>query len=88
MNILRRFPIRLRLTLAFAVAMGVVLAIIGAFVYVGLSTAIDSSIDTGLRTRAGDITALIRQADSGLEESAGTRLGEAQNFAQVLDGAG
>src|SRR5680860_1182882 len=88
MNILRRFPIRLRLTLAFAVAMGVVLAIIGAFVYVGLSTAIDSSIDTGLRTRAGDITALIRQADSGLEESAGTMLGEAQNFAQVLDGAG
>ncbi|HZJ02832.1 MAG TPA: ATP-binding protein [Thermoleophilia bacterium] len=86
MERLRRLPIRLRLALAFALAMGLVLVLVGFFVYEGVSGGIDRSISAGLTARAGDISALIRQADSGLQENAQTVLGnEDESFAQVLD---
>lgn len=89
MSLFAVIPIRTRLTLGFAVAMGLVLAIVGAFLYVGLSGALDDSIRAGLEARAGDVTALIRQADSGLSEGGGNVLADqGDSFAQVLDPSG
>ena len=85
-QLLARLPIRLRLALAFAAAMAVVLAAIGLFLYLRLGSALDQTIDDGLRTRADDIAALVRQSESGLREGGGSRLAErGESFAQVLD---
>ena len=56
---LRRPPIRLRVTLAFALAMALVLTAIGAFVYVRFAAELDAAIDSGLRSRATDVAALV-----------------------------
>ncbi len=79
-----RLPIRLRLTLAFALAMAVVLGATGSFLYLRLGATLSRTIDQGLRTRAADVTALVQQSDSGLGE-AKPRQGRADGFAQVLD---
>ena len=47
-----RVPIRVRLTLAFALAMAVVLAALGAFVYVRVGNTLISSVDQTLRAQA------------------------------------
>lgn len=59
MSALARVPIRLRLTLGFAVAMAVVLAATGFFLYLRLGAELDESIDRGLRTRAQDVAATL-----------------------------
>jgi signal transduction histidine kinase len=64
-----RFPIRTRLTLAFALAMAVVFAATGLFLYLRLGSALDRTIDQGLRARATVVTALAQQADAGLRAS-------------------
>jgi signal transduction histidine kinase len=74
-------PIRFRLTLAFALAMAVVLAATGLFLYLRVGAALDRTIDQGLRQRANDVGALVRQGD--------TRLGAGrEGLAQVLDPSG
>jgi two-component system OmpR family sensor kinase len=50
----RALPIRLRLTLPFALAMAVVLAAMGFFVYVRVGGALLASIDQNLRAQAGE----------------------------------
>jgi two-component system OmpR family sensor kinase len=50
----RALPVRLRLTLPFAVAMAVVLAAMGFFVYVRVGGALLASIDQNLRAQAGE----------------------------------
>jgi len=85
-RVLARLPIRLRLTLAFAAAIALVLSATGLFLYLRLASTLDQTIDAGLRARADDIAALVRQADSGLREGGGSRLAErGESFAQVLD---
>jgi heavy metal sensor kinase len=76
-----RVPLRLRLTAAFGLAMTVLLAAAGFLLYHHLGTSLDHSLTQGLRTRAADISALVKQADTGLRES-GLRT---DGFAQVLD---
>jgi two-component system OmpR family sensor kinase len=77
---LARVPIRLRVTLAFAVAMAIVLAATGLFLYLRLGSALDRTIDQSLRARASDVGALVLQGDS---------LGsEGQGITQVLDSGG
>ncbi len=89
MGALARIPIRLRLTLAFVVAMAVVLSAIGLFVYVRLDAALDGTIDQSLRGRADDVTALVREAGSELGTRSGPGLAESdETFAQVLDATG
>jgi two-component system OmpR family sensor kinase len=80
-------PIRVRLTLAFALAMAVVLAATGVFLYLRLGSALDSSINQGLRARAADVAALVEQADTGLRESRTLR-GPDSGFAQAVTAAG
>jgi heavy metal sensor kinase len=85
MQPLRRLPIRLRLTLAFAAAMALVLAGTGAFVYFRMENALDSSVDQGLRSRASDLAALVRQSDEGLTEAGHSPLTErGENIAQIV----
>jgi signal transduction histidine kinase len=59
-----RLPIRVRLTLAFAVAMAIVLAAMGAFVYVRVGGALESSVDQTLRAQAPEIAARLRAGRS------------------------
>jgi two-component system, OmpR family, sensor kinase len=81
-----QLPIRIRLTLAFALVMALVLAATGLFLYLRLASGLDRTIEQGLRTRAADIVALVRQSDSGLRE--GRSGGVDSGLAQVIDARG
>jgi len=83
---MRRIPIRLRLTLAFALAMGVVLAATGAFLYLELRASLDESIDESLEARASEVAP--RLALGGLIVGPGMGSGLVdpdERFLQVLD---
>ena len=77
------------MTLAFAAAMAVVLFVVGLLIYVRYESELDSSIDRGLRSRAGDVATLLRETDSGGDAlpSRAESLGE-DSFAQVLTPSG
>lgn len=78
-----RLPIRLRLTLVFALALAAVLAGGGFALYGRLASSLDRTLDAGLRARAADVAALVGQSDTGLRESPA-----ANGSAQVLDTRG
>lgn len=85
MQSLLRLPIRLRLTLAFALVMALVLGATGAFVYLRMQSELNNSVNQGLRTRASDLAALVRQSDEALAEAGHSPLTErGENVAQVL----
>jgi two-component system OmpR family sensor kinase len=86
---LARVPIRLRLTLFFALAMAGVLAGLGLFVYLRVGSELDQAADRSLRARADDVAALVREAGSGLGAARGNALTEQEeSFAQVLEPGG
>ncbi len=60
-----RLPIRLRLTLAFAIAMAIVLAATGAFVYFRLASSLDNGVSENLDARLIDVSALARRGETG-----------------------
>jgi two-component system OmpR family sensor kinase len=66
--------------------MAIVLAATGIFIYLQLRADLDHTIDQGLRSRAGDISALVQQADTGLRDAT-TRpaRGPVAEFAQIID---
>lgn len=85
MRALRRVPIRIKVTLAFALVMAVVLAGVGLFLYVRLGDQLDESIDLGIGARASEFSALI-ESSSGtptLAADAGT-IDLDESFAQIL----
>jgi heavy metal sensor kinase len=84
---LSRVPLRLRLTAAFAVAMGAVLAVAGVLLYQHVTRTLDRTLDDGLQARAADVAALVTQSETGLRESP-VRAGIDTGFAQVLDTGG
>jgi two-component system OmpR family sensor kinase len=88
--ILDRLPLRLKLTLAFAGVMAVVLSAVGLFIYLRFETELDRTIDRDLRTRAGEVGSLVREAgQSGLTRAGRSQLTEqGESFAQVLDRSG
>jgi hypothetical protein len=53
---------RLRLTLAFVLAMALVLAVAGTFLYLSVRSSLDEQIDESLSARADDVAALVRRA--------------------------
>jgi two-component system, OmpR family, sensor kinase len=61
-----RFPIRVRLTLAFAIAMAIVLAATGAFIYFRVSSALNEAVNESLDSRLINARALAQQGDPGL----------------------
>ena len=68
-----RLPIRLRLTLAFTLAMALVLAAMSFFVYNRVDHALNASIDQSLRSQTVDVTHLDRGGStSTLRPAAGS----------------
>jgi len=66
-----------------------VLTATGLFLYMQLRSDLDHAINQGLRSRAGDISALVQQADTGLRDAATTpSAGPAAGFAQIIDAGG
>lgn len=69
--------------------MALVLGATGVFIYLRFSSELDATIDSGLRSRASDLAALVREADSGgLREGRRNLVGREESFAQVLDSSG
>jgi signal transduction histidine kinase len=82
-------PIRLKLTLAFTGVMALVLAATGLFLYLRLGAQLDQTLNDGLRSRAGDVSALVQQADKGLTDAVRTQGGDVgASPAQILDSGG
>ncbi len=82
-----RFPIRLRLTLVFAAAMGVILAGAGSFVYLRVADDLQQALDQELRARAQDLSALVLHRGS-LQATSGTLIERGESFAELLDSSG
>ena len=77
------------MTLAFSGVMAVVLAVIGIALYLRFETHLDETLNQGLRSRAGDVSALIQRTDSGLAAAGRSVLVErGESFAQILDADG
>ncbi len=68
--------------------MALVLGAIGFFVYLRFSNELDATINAGLRSRASDVAALVREADSGLREGHQNLVGRTESFAEVLQAGG
>ena len=77
-----RLPIRLRLTLLFALAMAVVLAAVGAFVYVRLERSLTEQIDESLEARAALLAPDLARGDSSAIDDA--RAPDDEGFVQVV----
>lgn len=60
-----RLPIRLRLTVAFGVAMAIVLTATGAFVYFRLESSLNEAVDENLAARLAAASALAESGGSG-----------------------
>jgi len=87
--VIRSLAIRVKVTLAFAAAMAVVLAIIGIAVYLRFASQLDETFNQGLRSRAGDVSALIQQRGGKLSAPGGSILVErGESFAQILGADG
>ena len=68
--------------------MAVVLAATGVFVYLRFQTELDATINAGLRSRADELAAQVRQADSGIGEPDQHLVGKTESFAEVLSAGG
>ena len=80
---MRKLPIRIRVTLAFAGVMALVLAGVGLFLYSQLDSRLNESIDNSLRSRAGEVTALVQGAPGRLGSGA-SLIEQEESFAQIL----
>lgn len=78
-----RMPIRVRLTLVFALALAVVLSAVGTFVYVRLGASLDEQIDESLETRAQLLVGDVAEGDVPR-----TLVGGEEAFAQVISPGG
>jgi heavy metal sensor kinase len=84
-----RLPTRVRVALAFSFVMAVLLAGVGLFLYIRLGTTLDGAIDRGLRSRAGDVVAMVQHQDAGLAQAGRNTLTErGENLAQIIDARG
>jgi two-component system OmpR family sensor kinase len=68
--------------------MALVLGATGVFVYLRFESELDATINSGLRSRANDVAALVKEADSGLREGHQNLVGRNESFAEVLDATG
>jgi heavy metal sensor kinase len=82
-----RLPIRLRLTLVFALTMAVVLLLAGWLVYARVANNLDNALDEQLRSRAQDVSALVRR-DGSLKSTHGTLVEHGETFAELLSMSG
>ena len=80
---MNRVPIRVRLALVFALAMAVVLAGTGALIYWRVAGDLRHALDDQLRTRAQDVSALVRRGGS-LGGTGSPLVEPGESFAQLL----
>ncbi len=86
---LNALPLRVRLTLAYTMAMAVVLAVVGGFLYLHTRAGIDRGIDDALALRAHDLAALARSGDPAqVLLTAGPPPGQIGDRAQLIDARG
>jgi signal transduction histidine kinase len=84
-----RLPVRRRVALVLSAALSLVLAASGLYIYARMGAELDTAVDQGLRSRTGDLTALIRQADSGLAQAGRSPLTErGESVAQIVTPSG
>ena len=81
-------PVRLRVTLAFTLAMALLLAALGGFLYLQLRSDLDETIDDNLRSRLGEVSALAASSPSLGEGVTTAFADEDETFVQVLDADG
>jgi signal transduction histidine kinase len=77
----RRLPVRWRITLVFAGALAVVLLAVGTFIYLRYGAELTNTVDSGLETRAAEVTSL-RRTGAPLRDAGG--IDEEESFAQVV----
>ncbi len=84
-----QIPIRLRMTLVFAIGMALVFLALGAIGYHSVAADLLDSVDVGLRSRAQVLQTAVGQS-SGRDTVAGngTLIDSDEAFAQVLDASG
>jgi two-component system OmpR family sensor kinase len=68
--------------------MAAVLAATGVFVYLRFQSELDATINAGLRSRADELAAQVRQVDTGLSERDRHLVSRGESFAEVLTGIG
>jgi two-component system OmpR family sensor kinase len=83
-----RFPIRLRLTLAFTAAAALMLAAAGWFIDLRLSEDLSQALDQSLRQRSQDLAVLIHGGVQPLDLESTGLIERGESFAQVVDGNG
>jgi heavy metal sensor kinase len=83
-----RIPIRIRLTLAFVLALVVVLAGLGVIVYTRFEDSLDDNTDQALRSRATDIAAVIERSGPQIGGPGARFVESEESFVQILDGRG
>jgi two-component system, OmpR family, sensor kinase len=66
----------------------VVLAATGFFVYLQFQHEVDNTVDAGLRSRADELSAVVRQSGSQLANGNQHLVGRTESFAAVLDTSG
>jgi signal transduction histidine kinase len=80
-----RLPIRLRVTVAFALAMAAVLAGSALYLYLQLGAHLGASLDRDLQLRAQDLAALISQPGVALaRDNNGRFIERGESYAQLL----
>src|SRR5688572_23748365 len=83
-----RIPIRVRLTLAFVLALGIVLAGLGWIVYSRFEDSLNDNTDQALRSRATDIAALIERSGPRIPGPENRFVESEESFTQILDQQG
>ena len=85
---MRRLPIRLRLTLVFALVMAVVLSAVGAFLYVRLGATLDERVDESLTSRSEALSALVTSSGDDLRLEDVRVVSSEDGFSQVIGSDG
>src|SRR5581483_1414576 len=81
-------PLRVRLTLAFAVVMAVVLAAMGLFVYLRVGGALLTSVDQSLRAGAAETAGHLARDEEGDAPLVDPDAARGETLAQLLDASG
>lgn len=84
---IKRLPIRLKLTLAFTIVMAAVLTATGFFLYLRLRTELDNRLDQNLHTHLQVVSTLLQHGEAGGAQAAVRESGQGRDgtgFAQVL----
>ncbi|MFE2298976.1 ATP-binding protein [Streptomyces sp. NPDC059445] len=79
-----RLPVRLRLTLAFCLAMAVVLTALGAFLYTRMGTELTRAVDLDLRARAAATVSSLAQSERAPLDAGRGLVDPDESFGQIL----